>query len=330
MSVTERSSVSATKVTGKLKTQASEEGRSCLLARVGAVVLLAMGISACDDPQPKATAPKFGEKAAASALQTTYSFGIHPLHNPARLHEIFGPMMRHLENRIPGVQFRLEASRNYAAYDQKLYEGKFHFSLPNPFQTINSLKHGYRVFGKMGDDDNFRGIILVRKDSGIENVSDLKGKAVSFPAPTALAATMMPQYYLQSHGLDVMKDIDIRYVGSQESSVMNVFLGDTVAGATWPPPWWLLSAERPELADDLEVKWETDPLPNNGLVVRDDVPGDVVDKVATVLLALHTDDEGKEILSRMDLSQFEVASNETYRPVVEFVATFSSAVRPVN
>jgi len=70
----------------------------------------------------------------------------------------------------------------------------------------------------MGDDENFRGIILVRKDSAIENVADLKGKAVSYPAPTALAAAMMPQYYLQTHGLDVMNDLDNRYVGSQASS----------------------------------------------------------------------------------------------------------------
>ncbi len=40
----------------------------------------------------------------------------------------------------------------------------------------------------MSDDNNFRGIILVRKDSGIKKLTDLKGKAESFPTPTALAA----------------------------------------------------------------------------------------------------------------------------------------------
>lgn len=77
----------------------------------------------------------------------------------------------------------------------------------------------------MSDDENFRGIILVRKDSGISKVIDLKGRAVSFPAPTALAATMMPQFYMQNNGIDVMNDIEIQYVGSQKSSIMNVFLG---------------------------------------------------------------------------------------------------------
>ena len=91
----------------------------------------------------------------------------------------------------------------------------------------------------MGDDNKFAGIILVRRDSGINKLSDLKGKKVSYPARTALAATMMPQYYFQTHGLDVNRDIENLYVGSQESSIMNVYLGNVAAGATWPMqnPW---------------------------------------------------------------------------------------------
>ena len=44
----------------------------------------------------------------------------------------------------------------------------------------------------MADDNNFRGIFIVRKDTNIQQVSDIKNKTVSYPAPTALAATMMP------------------------------------------------------------------------------------------------------------------------------------------
>lgn len=294
-------------------------------------VLIAFGpllLVACQGEDNRTYEPRYSSTPPVSAKE--YVFGVHPLHNPKRLHEVFGPLMGYLDANIPGAKFRLEASRDYAAYDEKLYAGKFDFSLPNPFQTVNALKTGYRVFGKMGDDENFRGIILVRKDSGIENVTDLKGKAVSFPAPTALAATMMPQYYMQMNGLSVMSDIDVRYVGSQESSIMNVFLGDTAAAATWPPPWGLLSKERPELARDLEIKWETDPLPNNGLVVRDDIPNDVIDTVSWLLFGLHKHDEGKAILAGMHLSRFEAATNETYNPVIDFIETFEVAVRPVK
>ena len=296
---------------------------SAMMVMIGALLVVA-----CQVEERRTYEPRYS-KTSPVAVQE-YVFGVHPLHNPERLHEVFGPLMDYLDEHISGASFRLEASRDYAAYDEKLYAGKFDFSLPNPFQTINSLNSGYRVFGKMGDDHNFRGIILVRKDSGIEEIADLKGKAVSFPAPTALAATMMPQYYMQTNGLNVMSDIDVRYVGSQESSIMNVFLGDTAAAATWPPPWSLLSKERPELARDLEVKWETAPLPNNGLVVRDDIASDVVDTVSWLLFGLHRHDAGRAMLARMELSRFEPATNETYRPVVAFIDKFEDAVRPVK
>lgn len=286
--------------------------------------LIFTGPTGCTDKQTEEL-PQFASQPSTGVQ--VFRFGVHPLHNPKRLHEIFGPVMDYLDSNIEGVRFKLEASRNYAAYDKKLIGGEFHFSLPNPYQTLTSLEHGYRVFGKMADDQNFRGIILVRKDGGINTVDDLKGKSISYPAPTALAATMMPQYFLHTHGLNIMKDVDNRYVGSQESSIMNVFLGHTAAGATWPPPWRALSREKPQLADELEIKWETGTLPNNALVVRTDIPQEITNKVATLLFDLHTEEEGRRILARIELSRFEPANNATYEPVRDFLEKFSRQVR---
>lgn len=285
-------------------------------------------LTACSEDKSFSYSPTFSDKAPAGEVQ--YLFGIHPLHNPQRLHEVFGPVMEYLSSNIKGVKFQLEASRNYASYDKKLYAKRFHFSLPNPFQTINAIDKGYRVFAKMGDDQNFRGIIITRKDSHINSVSDLKGKAISYPAPTALAATMMPQYYLQSNGLNVMRDVSNKYVGSQESSIMNVFHGATAAGSTWPPPWHALIKERKELTEQLEVKWETEPLLNNGLVVLPEVPQQTVDQVTKLLTNLHKTKQGKIMLRRMELSRFEVATNETYQPVRDFIKKFAKEVRPVQ
>jgi phosphonate transport system substrate-binding protein len=178
----------------------------------------------------------------------------------------------------------------------------------------------------MGDDENFRGIILVRRDSRIREVSDLRNKAVSFPAPTALAATMLPQHYLHSHGLDVKRDIEARYVGSQESSIMNVYLGNVSAGATWPTPWISFEREKPEIARALAVRWQTDPLVNNGLVVRDDIEPAVRKQVEAALFSLHQSAEGKRILERMPLSRFEPATNATYAPVQAFLDEFDRTV----
>lgn len=290
------------------------------------ILLLGCG----QDERHAAYQPVFADQPqAALPSKKEYLFGVYPLHNPEHLFEVYGPIVDLLNARAPEVHFTLEASRNYDEYDKKLYTRRFDLALSNPFQTVNSLRHGYRVFGKMGDDAMFRGIFIVRKDSKIQNVADLKGKAVSFPAKTALAATMMPQYYLHQKGLP-LDTYEARYVGSQESSIMNVYLGNTVAGATWPPPWIAFKNDHRDIAGQLKIQWMTTPLVNNGLVARDDFPADLMRKVAEVIFSLQDSKEGREMLARIPLSRFEAASDATYKPVYEFIEKFGKTVRPIH
>lgn len=259
-----------------------------------------------------------------------YIVGIHPLHNPQRLLIVYGPIVDYMNQHIQNARFKLEASRDYAEFEKKLYAGHFAFAMPNPYQTVLSLKYNYHIFGKMADDAVFSGIILVRKDSPIKNISDLKGKAISYPAATALAATMMPQYYLHTNGINVNKDIENRYVGSQESSIMNVLRGHVAAGATWPVPWKQFSTEHPDLASQLVIKWQTEPLLNNAWVVHDTVPQNIAEQFATLLFSLNNDEIGKQLLQQIPISHFEPANDATYRPVQAFLKKFSETVRPIE
>lgn len=292
------------------------------------IIIILLFFTSCDQKIENSYEPTYSDKFLSD--KTIYIFGIHPLHNPKRLFEVYQPLVDHINGQLKDSKLKLEASRNYAAYDKKLFSGYFDFSLPNPYQTVKSLEHGYKVFGKMGDDENFRGIILVRKDSNIKKVSDLKGKIVSYPAPTALAATMMPQWYLYKHGLDINKDITNNYVGSQESSIMNVYLKKSDAASTWPPPWRAFIKERPEVAKEVEVKWTTDYLPNNGLVVRKDIPQALVDKISKILFNLHKTKIGKKILEPMELSKFENADEKRYKSVKEFLKKFETEIRDIR
>jgi phosphonate transport system substrate-binding protein len=292
-------------------------------------VLASLLLGGCGDGERQtAYQPQFEQQPASAPTRKEYRFAVHPLHNPERLFAVYSPIVERLNAAIPEARFTLEASRNYEEFDKKLYARQFDLALPNPYQTINALRHGYRVFGKMGDDDRFRGILLVRRDSGVREVADLKGKVVSFPAPTALAATMLPQQFLHDHGLP-MGAYEVRYVGSQESSIMNVYLGDAAAGATWPPPWIAFQKEYPDRAARLKVQWSTGSLPNNALVARDDFPPQMLSRVAAVLFGLHESAEGRTLLERLPLTRFEPASDAAYRPVRDFVAHFGKTVRPL-
>ena len=291
------------------------------------LILLSLVLAACSQHETE-SGPDYASRAPVAARE--YVFAIHPLHNPAKLFDIYGPLIDYLNKNIPDATFRLEASRNYEEFEKKLYSRQVDFALPNPYQTLNSLRHGYHVIAKMGDDDKFTGVILVRRDGGIDRISDLKGKKVSYPARTALAATMMPQYYFQIHGLDVNRDIENLYVGSQESSIMNVYLGNVAAGVTWPLPWEAFQHEHPDKARELVLKWETEPMINNGVVARDDMQPQLVARVAELLVTLHQNEEGRAMLARMPLSRFELADDKRYRVVEDFLRKFSKTVYPLD
>jgi len=262
--------------------------------------------------------------------QKVYVFAVLPLHNPKRLFTVYGPLIDYLNRNIPDAEFRLEASRNYEEFDKKLYGRQVDFALANPYETLNALRHGYHVVAKMGDDQKFTGIILIRRDSAIRHVLDLKGKKIAYPGRTALAATMMPQYYFQTHGLDVNRDIENLYVGSQDSSIMNVYLGNVAAAGTYPIAWESFQNEQPETAKELMVKWETEPLINNGVVAMDDVPSQLANRVAQLMTNLHATEEGRAILARIPLSRFELADDARYRVIEDFLRKFSQTVRPLE
>lgn len=289
---------------------------------------LAAIISGCDQPAEQ-QGPQFAEKPATPVTLNTYHFAVHPLHNPAKLMQVYQPLIDYLNNHLSGAKIELEASRDYPNFEEKYNERKPEFILPNPWQTLQAMNKGYHVITIAGDAVDFKGIFIARKDSGIKQPTDLKGKAVSYPSATALAACIMPQYYLHTHGIDVNKDIENRYVGSQESSIMNAFLGKTAVSATWPHPWRAFQKDHPQEATEMEQIWETESLINNSVMVRDDVPTAIRDQIHTLLTGLNQTPEGLSILSSMETSRFIAATDADYNVVRDYVARFEREVRPI-
>ncbi|MBI5942181.1 MAG: phosphate/phosphite/phosphonate ABC transporter substrate-binding protein [Caulobacterales bacterium] len=267
---------------------------------------------------------------AKPEVEVAYRLAIHPLHNPAKLHLTYQPLIDHLNARLVGCRVVLEASRDYAAFEAKYQARAPEIILPNPWQALQAMQVGYAVIACAGDPGDFRGIILVRKDGGIDVPADLVGKAVSYPAPTALAACIMPQSFLHAQGIDVTKDIENRYVGSQESSILNVVHGHVAAGATWPPPWRSFQEDHPEQAAQLVVRWETPPLINNAVMVRGDLPAEVSGQLRHLLVELGDSKEGQQVLARCGTARFIPATNQDYEPVRRFVERFEREVRPIT
>jgi phosphonate transport system substrate-binding protein len=292
------------------------------------LALLFVTLSGCSQT-PESQGPQFGTTPLSPDIPV-YHFAVHPLYNPAKLVEAYQPLIDYLNSHLQGARLILEASRDYADFEEKYGARKPEFLLPNPWQTIQAMKDGYYVIAMAGEPQDFKGIFVARKDSGLKNPADLVGKAVSYPSPTALAACIMPQYFLYNHGINVNSDIENRYVGSQESSIVNAYLGLTAAGATWPPPWRAFQKDHPQEAAELEVIWETESLVNNSVMVRDDIPAQVAEQVRELLVGLDETTEGKLMLAGMETARFLPVSDKDYDVVRQYISNFERDVRPVE
>jgi len=295
-----------------------------------ALLLLAAALAGCTGQDAPGYAPRYSQRPPAQS--GVYIFGPHPLMNPQKLAEVYGALLDKLNRKLEPEHIRLilEASLNYAAFNEKLIRRRLHFALPNPYQTVLAQEHGYVIFGKMSRDSDFRGIILLRKTTRAAKVTDLAGARVSFPAPTALAATLLPQLYFKEHGLDPQTGIAASFVGTHDSAMLNVCLGVSDAACTWPIAWRNFQRERPDQAQRIEVRWSTPTLPNNGLVALSSVPRPVRDKVAQALFSLGEDAQGRRLLAQAGVERFEPADNATYAPVYDFINRYNRAVRQLK
>jgi len=259
-----------------------------------------------------------------------YVLAIHPLHNPAMLIETYQPLVDNLNKKLKGAQLSIEASRDYGNFEHK-YKNKIpEFILANPWQTLQAIKIGYTVIAIAGESNDFKGLIIVRKDSNINKPTDLIGKSVSYPSSTALAACVMPQYFLYKHGININKDLKNKYVGSQESSIMNVYLKLTSAGATWPPPWRDFQKKNPKESSKLKVIWETETLINNSVMVRNDIPIAIKKQVQDYLIDLDKTEEGKKMLQKIETARFIAATDKDYDVAKTYIERFEKEVRKIE
>jgi phosphonate transport system substrate-binding protein len=283
---------------------------------------LSLGFWGCSHKAPADYAPAYSAQGQIAAAVPEYAFGVFPVHSGAGLVEEFQPVMDAINREADGFTVRLETSRDYPSYDAKLRERKFNLAFGNPYQALVAEKAGYRVFSKMGDDERFRGIVIVRKDSSIKTVNDLRGKTISFPSRTAIAGTLMTKALFLKAGLNVDKDCKPVYVGSLDSVVMNVYSGLTTAGGIWPGTWDNITNEQPEIADALEIKWSTAPLGNIAVLARSDLPEAHLKTVAKVLLDLDKTAQGRMILARIYAPNFEPADSTMLDAVRGFLQEY--------
>lgn len=281
---------------------------------------------ACSKQAPvEPYAPSFSA-APARGKVPEYAFGVTPMSNFRNIYEDFQPIVEYLNGGLGDARLVLEVPRGLDEHAQQLKNRRFAFALSNPYHSLNAVQHdGYRIFAKMGEDDAFRGVWIVRRGSGIAALADLKGRKVSFPPRSALAATMMTRLQLKEAGIDPHTDVSATYLGSQHASIMAVHEGAVDAGATWPLAWTAFQRSHPREAATLEARFPTAPLINQAIVARDDVPPAVVARVGELMSTMHTTEKGRALLARVPTARFEPAGAAQYDKVRVFMDKYRQA-----
>lgn len=286
-------------------------------------------LGACNEQAPASLGPQYGAALPVDG-PTPLRLLIHPLHNPKQLLRTYQPLVEEWGRCLPGYRFQIEASRDYDHFEQKMTSRSAELLLPNPLQAVMAMRHGYSVAAMAGDPEDFRGLLLVAHDSDIRTIADLKGKRVAYPAPTALAATVLPQWMMHRNGLDVMREVTHLYVGSQTSAMLSVLNGVADVASVWPVPWRLFLREFPERAGRLRVLAQTPHLVNNAFMVRSDLHPLLVQVLSDVLLGMHLSPAGQQVLAAAEMTRFHAATDASYQVVSELVDVFSREVRPLN
>ncbi|MCK5005961.1 MAG: phosphate/phosphite/phosphonate ABC transporter substrate-binding protein [Spirochaetales bacterium] len=147
----------------------------------------------------------------------------------------------------------------------------------------------------------YQGQIIARVDSGIKDLTDLKGKSFARPDPLSTSGWIIPSIVLQAAGINLDRDIKIVDAGSHDAVVAAVYSGDVDAGACYLDlntriPMREMQKEHPDAAEELATLQISPEIPNDGVQFHPSVSEDMKDKIVAALLKIAETEEGEEAL----------------------------------
>jgi phosphonate transport system substrate-binding protein len=165
----------------------------------------------------------------------------------------------------------------------------------------------------------YRGYILVRKDSGIKNVADMKGKVIAFVEKATTAGYIFPVSYFKKQGI---KNIDTYFkeyyfTGSHDSAIHSVLNKKADIACAKNTVYEILARDDKRITDELMIIARSPDVPSNGLGLRTQLPFGVKADIKETLLNMHNDPKGKLVLEKFGVVQFIETTQADYAPVFE-------------
>ena len=212
----------------------------------------------------------------------TLVFTYTPVEDPAVYEKIFRPFTEHLAactaKRVVFYQVQSNAAEIEAMRSGRLHVGGFSTG-PTAF-AVNIA--GAVPFAVKGTEKEFQGynlIMIVKKDSPFQKLSDLKGRKVAHTSPSSNSGHMAPIALFPKEGLVPDKDYKILFSGKHDNSVMGVSSGDYEAAAVASDVFHRMAVRGQVKEEDFRVIFRSAKFPTSSFSYAHDLEPSLRDKM---------------------------------------------------
>ncbi|WP_372880101.1 phosphate/phosphite/phosphonate ABC transporter substrate-binding protein [Psychromonas sp.] len=235
---------------------------------------------------------------ALSPAQQSLTFGIVPQQSAAELAKLWGPIVKDL-SRTSGIDIHFATAPDIPTFEKRLSAGEYDIAYMNPYHyVVFNQSPGYQALAK-ARDRLIKGILVVAKDSKINELTDLQNTTLAFPAPAAFAATILTQADLTAQEIDFIPN----YVSSHDSVYLTVAKGIYPAGGGVLRTFENIPAE---LRGQLRILSTTKGYTPHAIAIHPRIAAEA-DKLQQALIAMEQRQTGKDLLDKINIKGFAQA-----------------------
>jgi phosphonate transport system substrate-binding protein len=267
---------------------------------------------------------------AGALLETSTGplrIGVFPRRDAAVTMRMFKPLARYLQQAL-GRPVVLETSANYDDFAIKLAQGRYDLVHLNQYHYVRARQvPGYNVLAQNEEfgEPSIRAAIYVRKDSGIDELAQLKGKVILFGGDRrAMMSYVVPTFLLRQAGLHP-GDYREYFAASPPNAVLATYLGRVAASGAGEVVRRLPLVTGKIDPDALKLLAVSQPLAHLPWAARGDMPAPLQARLRSLLLGLKHTDEGRKVLKAARLTGLNPAADSDYDPHREIILSLEGS-----
>lgn len=162
---------------------------------------------------------------------------------------------------------------------------------------------------------------MVRADSGLNKLTDLKGKNIATLSPNSASGYIYPVAELKDAGIDPTADTKMTTVNDIPSEITAVLNKQMDAAFVFEGARNVFASNFPDndLFKDLKVLYLTKgDIPNDAIAVQPDMSKDLKAKIKETFLNMKDDKDGKEAMALWGHQGYEEAADSAYDTIRDY------------